>query len=71
VQNFDGVDITYEYGTPADTGYGLNVDQMEVRSMQGQLFVPTARSTTSPRSRGASRIDFFGNTCGTRGTSSS
>jgi hypothetical protein len=42
--NFDGVDITHEYGVAASTGYGLNVDEMELRSMQSQLFVPTGHT---------------------------
>jgi hypothetical protein len=36
----DGALITYEYGVPADTGYGLNFDEMEFRTLQGQLFEP-------------------------------
>lgn len=40
VQNYDGVDITWEYGMPTATGYGMNFDEMEVMSMQPQLFVP-------------------------------
>jgi hypothetical protein len=34
----DGCLITYEYGVPADTGYGLNFDEMEFRTLQGSLF---------------------------------
>jgi len=61
VQNFDGVDITYEYGTPADTGYGLNIDQMEMRSMQGQLFVPDGPDYDIATKSWRFSIDFFGN----------
>lgn len=39
VTNLDGTDITSEYGIPTNTGYGFNVDKMELMSMQGQLFV--------------------------------
>lgn len=40
VVNFDGVDVTSEYGIPATVGYGLCMDAMEIRSLQSQLFVP-------------------------------
>jgi len=62
VQNFDGVDITYEYGTPANVGYGINVDQMEVRSMQPQLFVPDGPDYDIASKSWRFSIDFFGNT---------
>jgi hypothetical protein len=38
MQNFDGVDITWEYGTPANVGYGFAMDAMELRSLQAELF---------------------------------
>jgi len=62
VQNFDGVDITYEYGTPVNVGYGINVDQMEVRSMQPQLFVPDGPDYDIASKSWRFSIDFFGNT---------
>jgi hypothetical protein len=34
----DGTTITYEYGVPADTGYGLNFDEMDFRTLQDTLF---------------------------------
>lgn len=40
VINQDGTDVTWEYGIPPGVGYGFNVDMMELRSMQAQLFVP-------------------------------
>jgi hypothetical protein len=33
VVNVDGVDVTWEYGAPADTFYGFNCDKMQVRFM--------------------------------------
>lgn len=39
VQNFDGVDITWEYGIPAAVGYGLPMDQVELMVLGGELFV--------------------------------
>lgn len=38
VVNFDGVDITYEYDCPDTEAYGLNFNELELCSMQGQLF---------------------------------
>lgn len=61
VQNFDGIDITYEYGTPADVGYGINCDQMEIRSMQSQLFVPDGPEYDIASKSWRFAIDFFGN----------
>lgn len=61
VQNFDGVDVTWEYGTPADTGYGLNCDQMELRSMQGQLFQPEGPDYDIASKSWRFSIDFYGN----------
>lgn len=61
VQNFDGVDITYEFGTPQNVGYGFNVDQMELRSMQSQLFVPEGPEYDQASKTWRFSIDFFGN----------
>ncbi len=61
VQNFDGVDVTYEYGTPVNVGYGLNVDQMELRSMQPQLFVAEGPDYDIASKSWRFSIDFFGN----------
>jgi hypothetical protein len=63
VQNFDGVDITYEYGTPANVGYGMNTEQMEVRSMQSQLFVPDGPDYDIAGKSWRFALDMFGNTC--------
>jgi hypothetical protein len=38
--NYDGADISWEYGIPSNLGYGFNLDEMELCSMQSQLFVP-------------------------------
>jgi hypothetical protein len=34
----DGVELTYEYGVPEDTCYGLNLDKLEMHCMTGKLF---------------------------------
>ncbi len=41
---FEGIEVTWEYGVPADAaglaqGYGFNVDEMELCSLQDRLFV--------------------------------
>jgi len=58
---FDGVEITFEYGLPAGVGYGFNVDQMELRSMQSQLFVPEGPDWDIASQSWRFSIDFFGN----------
>ncbi len=40
VSNVDGTDVTWEYGSPPSVGYGWNFDEIELRSMQDQLFEP-------------------------------
>ncbi len=44
-QSFEGAEITWEFGVPADSsgnaqGYGFNVDEMELCSLQDRLLVP-------------------------------
>jgi hypothetical protein len=61
VINQDGVDVTWEYGTPAGVGYGFNVDMMEVRSMQAQVFVPDGPDFDLGSKSWRFSIDFYGN----------
>lgn len=61
VQNFDGCEVTYEYGIPANVGYGWNFDQMELRSLQGQLFVPEGPDYDVASKSWRFSVDFFGN----------
>ena len=61
VQNFDGCEVTFEYGTPANVGYGWNIDQMELRSLQGQLFVPEGPDYDVASKSWRFSVDFFGN----------
>lgn len=61
VQNFDGCDVTYEYGIPVGLGYGWNADQMELRSLQGQLFVPEGPDYDVASKSWRFSVDFFGN----------
>jgi hypothetical protein len=59
--NFDGVEVTTEYGLPANTGYGFNVDSMELCSLQGQLFVPEGPDFDIASQSWRFSIDFYGN----------
>ncbi len=61
VQNYDGVDVTWEYGMPASTGYGFNFDEMELKSLQSQLFVPTGPDYDIASQSYRFSIDGFGN----------
>jgi hypothetical protein len=62
VTNWDGCDITYEYGVPADTGYGINCDEMEVRSMQSRLWESDGPTWDQAARAWRLVIDFMGNT---------
>jgi hypothetical protein len=61
VVNFDGVDVTSEYGVPATVGYGLNMASMELRSLQGQMFVPDDIDFDIASQSDRYAITFFGN----------
>lgn len=64
VQNYDGVDVTWEYGIPPTVGYGINFDSLELRSMQGQLFVPEGPDYDIASKSWRFSIDMFGNLVG-------
>lgn len=59
--NFDGVDITSEFGIPDTIGYGVNVDSIELRSMQSQLFMPTGPDYDVSSKSYRFDVDFLGN----------
>lgn len=40
VFELDGVEVSYEYGVPSAVGYGFNINQMELLSLQSKLMVP-------------------------------
>ncbi len=61
VMNLDGCDITSEYGIPTNIGYGISVENMELRSLQGQLFVPEGPDFDIASQSWRMSIDFFGN----------
>lgn len=61
VFNQDGVEITREYGLPANVGYGIPVEQCELISWQNQLFVPEGPDMEISTKSYRFSIDFFGN----------
>ncbi len=61
VINQDGVDLCWEYGTPGGVGYGFNVDMMEVRSMQSQVFVPEGPDFDIATKTWRFSVDMYGN----------
>lgn len=61
VINQDGTDITSEYGVPDNTGYGLNIQNFELCSLQGQLFVAELPDFDIATQSDRFSIDFFGN----------
>ncbi len=62
VVNFEGAEVSYEYGVPASTGYGFNTQQMELRSMQSQLFDFNTNGEYESTDKSLRfSIDFFGN----------
>ncbi len=37
IVNFDGVDVTWEFGTPANVGYGIATNEIELMSLKSEL----------------------------------
>lgn len=60
VINIDGVEVTSEYGVPANVGYGIPLGAIELRSMQDVLFAPETDKEISTKSDRFA-VDFFGN----------
>lgn len=61
VLNFDGVELTYEYGMPANTVYGWNTQQMELKCLRGQMFYPTGPDFSMAAQAWLFAVDFYGN----------
>lgn len=59
--NYDGVEVTWSYGVPDATGYGFNVDEMNLCSLQKQLFVPEGPDFDIASQSWRFSIDFYGN----------
>jgi hypothetical protein len=61
VVNWDGVDITFEYGVPTGIGYGLAFGQVTLRSLQDKVFVPVGPNFNETDYSTRFSINFFGN----------
>lgn len=61
VINWDGIDITWEYGIPANVAYGLNCSMMETRSLQEQLFLNDGPDYDPVTKTWRFAVDMFGN----------
>ncbi len=61
VVNYDGMEVTYEYGMPTGVGYGWNMDQVELNSLQDSLFVNEGPDYDIASSSWRFSIDFYGN----------
>lgn len=61
VINFEGVDVSYEYGLPTAVGYGWNLDQVELMSLQDALFKVEGPDYDLATKSHRTAIDCFGN----------
>lgn len=61
VINFEGVDVTSEYGLPVGIGYGFNFDQIELNSQQSELFVVDGPDWDIATKSWRTTVDFLGN----------
>lgn len=61
VVNLNGVDISSEYGVPANVGYGFNMNFIELRSLQSQLFVSDDIDFDIASQSDRFAVSFFGN----------
>ena len=59
--NYDGVDITQEYGILANVGYGWNMNQIDLNSLQPTLFDVTGPIIDIAGMSDRFAIDFYGN----------
>jgi hypothetical protein len=59
--NQDGCEITSEYGIIPGNGYGFNIDNMELRSQQAQLFVPEGPDQDIATKSWRFSVDMYGN----------
>lgn len=60
VQYFDGVPVTWEHGVPASSGYGFKMDDIELYSLQDQLFKPQEVDWSFRSQAKRMAIDFYG-----------
>lgn len=59
--NFDGTIIKYEYDCPPGTGYGLNLHEMELSSLDSTLFRPDGPEWDIESKSWLFEVGFFGN----------
>ena len=57
----EGVGITTEFGIAANTGYGINFDQVQMRCMYSQLFMPKGPDWDPKTLSWLFAVGFFGN----------
>lgn len=61
VTNFDGAEVTFEYGIGRDVGYGFNFDKVTLMSLQNQLFVVEGPEWDIASRSWRVSVDFHGN----------
>jgi hypothetical protein len=61
VINFDGVDVTSEYGIASNVGYGICTEAIEICSLQKELFVPRGPDYDMGSRTYRFSIEFMGN----------
>jgi len=59
--NLDGTECTWEYGVPVNIGYGFNVDNLRLCSLQSSMFVPEGPDFDIASQSWRFSIDFYGN----------
>jgi hypothetical protein len=59
--NFEGCDVSFEYGIPRGSGYGWSMDNMELKSLQDSLFAPEGPDYDIASKSYRYSIDFMGN----------
>lgn len=61
VMQFEGAAVHFEFDVPADTGFGITPNQMELFSLQPQLFVPDGPEWSITKKGWLYEAGFFGN----------
>jgi hypothetical protein len=61
VFNFEGTEITSEFGVPVNTAYGWCMEYLELMSLQSKLFVPTGPDYSITTDSDRFKVDFLGN----------
>lgn len=59
--NFEGIDISTEYGIPTNVGYGWSMENMELKSLQDTLFVPEGPDYDIASKSYRYSVDYMGN----------